>query len=716
MDLNITRSMRLSGQSESAKRKELQDYFLKTYDLYEYLFDVISDDEAYYLRAEPLRHPLIFYFGHTAAFYVNKLVLGKFIQDRIDPKIESICAVGVDEMSWDDLDSRHYDWPTVDEVRSYRSQVKQLVLDVIEHMPLSLPIVKESLAWVILMGIEHERIHVETSSVIIRMLPIDRVKSSDHFLMCSQTAQAPSNQLLSISGKQVTLGKPESNDTYGWDNEYGELTLDVDDMEMSEFLVSNQEFMQFVDSGGYQTPEYWTDEGQRWLAYRKPTMPRFWFKKAEAYWQRNLTNEMPLPMDWPVEVNYLEAKAFCEWKAKQTGDNIRLPTEAEWQVLRDELPIDLLEWESAPGNINLEHFASSCPVNQFKQGDFFDIIGNVWQWTESPIDGYPGFEVHPLYDDFSTPTFDGKHNLFKGGSWISTGNEATRDSRYAFRRHFFQHAGFRYLRSPSAEVPVVPVNLFETDQEISQSLERHYGQQHPSGVNNRSSAFISLIANNSVVEAVNAITPWLSELPAHGRALDLGCSVGRGSFELAKHFDHVDGIDFTARNIQHALRLKETGQTRFALMSEGEIVDYREINVVNLGYEKLSKKLHFCQGDGLNLKPQFTGYDLIFCNLLLEHVYDPRRLLAQIHERLNPHGLLVINSNFQWQHHHEDKTKWLSGFKSKGENMIGVDGLAECLSKRYVLLNQQPLMSVSPVNARHLTVESTDISIWRLKG
>jgi formylglycine-generating enzyme required for sulfatase activity len=53
--------------------------------------------------------------------------------------------------------------------------------------------------------------------------------------------------------------------------------------------------------------------------------------------------------------------------------------------------------------------------------EFFDVIGNVWQWTETPITGLSGFKVHEVYDDFSTPTFDGKHNLMKGGSFFSTG-------------------------------------------------------------------------------------------------------------------------------------------------------------------------------------------------------------------------------------------------------------------------------------------------------
>ena len=155
-----------------------------------------------------------------------------------------------------------------------------------------------------------------------------------------------------------------------------------------------------------------------------------------------------LPLDWPSEINYLEAKAFCNWKSAKTGRHFRMPTEAEWHLLRQPLDTDQPYWDQAPGNINLEGDMSACPVNRHKFYDgFYDIIGNVWQWTETPVDGYDGYEVHPVYDDFSTPTFDGKHNLFKGGCWISTGNYSIKDSRYAFRRHFFQHSGLRYVEA-----------------------------------------------------------------------------------------------------------------------------------------------------------------------------------------------------------------------------------------------------------------------------
>ncbi|MBL0710617.1 MAG: 5-histidylcysteine sulfoxide synthase, partial [Colwellia sp.] len=480
---NLIKPPCLNGKSIEHKRQELKDYFLQTWAQYESLFSLINDSKAYYLRPEPLRHPLIFYFGHTATFYINKLRLGKFIDQRLNGKLEAICAVGVDEMSWDDLNSEHYDWPSVNEVIEYRQQVSVLIEKLIDTMELTLPIKQNSLAWVILMGCEHERIHIETSSVIMRMLPLSYLTANEDWPTCDETGVAPENELVKVDGQKIVFGKPESDDTFGWDNEYGYDSIALNNFETSKYLVSNQEYIAFVKANGYQQIQYWTDEGQQWLAFTHATMPRFWCEKVDdsgnkVYYQRNLLNEIPLPFNWPVEVNYLEAKAFCNWKNKSYREgNIRLPTESEWLCMRNQLKGDLIDWQSVPGNLDLALYASSCPVDKFLQGDeLFDIVGNVWQWTESSIDGFQGFEVHPLYDDFSTPTFDGKHNLIKGGSWISTGNEAVKHSRYAFRRHFFQHAGFRYVKSDHQSLPNLASNHYETNVDICRQLHAHYGE------------------------------------------------------------------------------------------------------------------------------------------------------------------------------------------------------------------------------------------------
>jgi len=83
--------------------------------------------------------------------------------------------------------------------------------------------------------------------------------------------------------------------------------------------------------------------------------------------------------------------------------------------------------------------------------------------------------------------------------------------------------------------------------------------------------------------------------------------VGRASFELAKEFDRVTGIDFSARFIRVALQLKEKGVAHFELVEEGAVVSYHEARLAELGLDRVAERVEFFQGDATNLKPQFTG-------------------------------------------------------------------------------------------------------------
>jgi len=166
----------LHGTDPQQKRKEIKGYFQGCYKRYESLFDIVADKNAYFQKADPLRHPIIFYYGHTATFFINKLKLAKIIDERVDPKLESIFAVGVDEMSWDDLNEAHHEWPTLAQTQAYRDEVYTKVSSLIDSLPLALPITEDSPWWVILMGIEHENIHLETSSVLIRQLPFGSIE------------------------------------------------------------------------------------------------------------------------------------------------------------------------------------------------------------------------------------------------------------------------------------------------------------------------------------------------------------------------------------------------------------------------------------------------------------------------------------------------------------------------------------------------------------
>jgi 5-histidylcysteine sulfoxide synthase/putative 4-mercaptohistidine N1-methyltranferase len=678
-----TRNLLLDTGSLAEFRLKLLHYFEQTYSLFERLFDCFASDGTFYVQPEPLRHPHIFYFGHTSTFYINKLNLAGLIDFRINPEFESQFAIGVDEMSWDDLNASHYDWPTVDAVRAYRAQVREVVKEVIRSAPLTLPLGWEDPLWAVLMGIEHERIHLETSSVLIRQTALKHLKPDPFWTVCPQSGPAPANDLLPVPGGQVMLGKARDHNQYGWDNEYGHHMADVAPFKASRYLVSNGEFLEFMEAGGYREPRWWNREGQAWLAFRKPEHPVFWVphtgRDGDTDWRyRTLLKEIPMPWDWPVDVNWLEAKAFCNWKAAVSGQAIRLPTEDEWYCLLNHSGIEdepyWGEYGQAPGNINLEHWASSCPVDRFAFRDgFCDVVGNVWQWTETPIDALPGFHVHPWYDDFSTPTFDHRHNLIKGGSWISTGNEANRHARYAFRRHFFQHAGFRYVEAgPNpfhALVEQSHTGVYETDALLSQYCEFHYGSEYL-GVANypRTCAELCLAA--------------MTDKP-RGRALDLGCATGRATFELARAFAHVDGVDFTARFIRLGLSLKETGQVSYALPTEGELSEQRSVRLADLGLAEAATRVDFWQGDACNLKPLFTGYDLIFAGNLIDRLYSPRRFLENVHERLNPGGLLILTSPYTWLEAFTARDEWLGGLRRHGQPVSTLQGLHEVLAPHF---------------------------------
>ncbi|MFT5542515.1 MAG: 5-histidylcysteine sulfoxide synthase/putative 4-mercaptohistidine N1-methyltransferase [Glaciecola sp.] len=669
--LALCRTPKLNGGAVDDKRKEIALYFTNTFDIYTRLFDCLVDDAGFYQKPISLRHPPIFYFGHTATFFINKLLLAKLIPERIDPHMESIFAVGVDEMSWDDLSEESYDWPAVSEVKDYRAQVRARVLDLIETLPLSLPINWESPWWPIIMGIEHERIHLETSSVLIRQHDLARVQPHSLFPACKDSGEAPQNKLVTVPAGLVSIGKSHDDEYYGWDSEYGEHEADVDEFKASQYLVSNQEFLEFVEAGGYQQDKHWSDEGRMWREFTEAKHPTFW--RWQNGWRlRLMTEEVDMPWDWPAEVNYHESKAFCEWKSEQTGQLIRMPTEDEWYRLCSVAGVKELDNNLASANLHLDHHASSCPVNQYQHGEWFDVVGNVWQWTETPIYPFDNFKVHPLYDDFTTPTFDGKHNLIKGGSWISCGNETRLSARYAFRRHFSQHAGFRYIASNTEAVD--PNAYYESNRLLSEYAEFHFGDSN-FGVENFPKALADI-----ALEAMQG--------KPSGKALDLGCACGRASFELAREFDKVDGIDFSANFTRLGVKMAEHGAVRYARTEEGELVSYHTRTLENLGLETYASRVSFHQGDACNLKPQFTAYDLVLAANLIDRLYQPRVFLKDIAERINDGGLLIIASPYTWLEEHTPKDEWIGGFKKDGENYTTLDGLKEQLSSHFKLVGE----------------------------
>ncbi|MDH5465768.1 MAG: DinB family protein, partial [Thiovulaceae bacterium] len=220
----------LHGNDSEKKREEILDYFITTYELFEKLFEPLASVNTYYKAPDEQRHPILFYFGHTATFFINKLIIAKELEERINPMFESMFAIGVDEMSWDDMDSSHYEWPSVQATQNYRDEVKALVIDLIKSKPLVLPITwNDTFWWTILMGIEHERIHLETSSVLHRQLDLSDVTKSTFWRRSEDgSPEFPQNSLVPIKAQMIRMGRKDDSDYYGWDNEYGKQEEEVD--------------------------------------------------------------------------------------------------------------------------------------------------------------------------------------------------------------------------------------------------------------------------------------------------------------------------------------------------------------------------------------------------------------------------------------------------------------------------------------------------------
>jgi len=797
-ELLKTRTVVMRGDDVEAKRAEIREYFHRTFTLFERLHDVLANDRVFYQQPDKLRHPLIFYLCHTAVLYINKCRLAKLLP-RIDEKIESMCAVGVDEMSWDDLNEGHYDWPAVDAARDYRNKVRVAVDCLIQTMPLTLPITWESPWWVILLGIEHERIHLETSSVLIRQLPIELVRPSPLWKICSELRRSiesvPANELKAVPGGRVKLGKPFDHPLYGWDLEYGHSSATVGAFNASKFLVSNAEFYQFVADRGYETKEHWTSDGWQWVTWKKAKWPLFWrpvYGEAKAgaavpagsdspeerpivSWRyRAYAEEIDMPWDWPVDCNQLEAKAFCNWKAAKTGKKIRLPTEEEWTQLRDTAYPDTKEndqpyWTVAPQNINLEHGASSCPIDKFELNGFYDVFGNVWQHTETALVPFTDFKIHPIYDDFSVPTFDTRHNVIKGGSWISTGNEATRLARFAFRRHFYQHAGFRYVESSEPVVvkeqppPVLP--------ETAQWAEVHFGAPYL-GVPNYPAALVNTImktiethekrmgitvtaepftptveTHSTVFSSLPSVTPtaaaetkekkadakvddWapkpsstvITGVGAVGtagrrRALDMGCAAGRASLELAKHYHAVLGLDFSTRLFRVASVLQSEGVFRYELPLSGDISSFHSIDLAAIeggALRDAARRCEFLQADACNIDPKYKDFDLVLASNLLTSLYAPAQFLACIRARLRPGAYLAIADTWEWNEKVTPKKAWLGGYKEAGENVTNLDGLERALGREFALIAPPTDLPWTLRNAeRSFSYHISQLTIWK---
>jgi putative 4-mercaptohistidine N1-methyltranferase len=196
-------------------------------------------------------------------------------------------------------------------------------------------------------------------------------------------------------------------------------------------------------------------------------------------------------------------------------------------------------------------------------------------------------------------------------------------------------------------------------------------------------------------------------------ALDLGCAVGRASFELARQFTHVTGLDYSARFIKTAVELKERGSVRYALPEEGEIATYHEKLLAEFGLDSVKDKVDFFQADACNLKTLFTGYDLVLACNLIDRLYDPAEFLTTIHERINEGGLLIITSPYTWLPESTQRDKWIGGLRKDGEDVTTLEAMTQLLSLHFVgVIPPRDIPFVIRETSRKFQHSVTQMTFW----
>lgn len=237
-----------------------------------------------------------------------------------------------------------------------------------------------------------------------------------------------------VPGGEHVLGSgPEV--PFRFDNEKQAHTVEVAPFAIARAPVINAEFAAFVDAGGYERREYWSEAGWAWREQEGRTAPRYWQRDGVGNWQQRVFDRVePLAPHQPVcFVNVYEAEAYCAWAGR------RLPTELEWEVAASRAPSAdgqslapgkrLLPWGDEPApdaqRANLDGLRLGCvDVGALPEGDSAfgcrQMLGNVWEWTASRFDPFPGFRPD-LYRDYSQPWFPEGRRVLRGGGWPTRG-------------------------------------------------------------------------------------------------------------------------------------------------------------------------------------------------------------------------------------------------------------------------------------------------------
>jgi ergothioneine biosynthesis protein EgtB len=416
------------------------------------MFDLI-DEIAYYERPIALRNPVVFYEGHLPAFAVNTLIKKGLGRPGIDEHLETIFARGIDpDVEASAIARGNPAWPSRSEVRAFAAEADRVIAGALANADLvrdDHPLLRGGqAAWAIL---EHEEMHQETLAYMWHQLPYAQKRAPVGYRaeVAGRSAEA---RRIRIPSGDATLGTSLSHEPFAWDNERPEQIVSVDPFTIDVFNVTNAQFMDFVEAGGYDDPRWWRDADWGWVQAGRRAHPPFWERDAGAWHWRAMFERIPLPWDWPVYVTWAEASAYARWIGG------RLPTEPEYHRAAFATPSGgerRHPWGDEPpdsrhGNFDFSRWdpvsVGAHPKGASAYG-VHDLAGNGWEWTSTVFEGFPGFAPLASYPEYSAEFFDGQHFVMKGASPVTARGLLRRGFRNWFRPSYpYVYANFRCVR------------------------------------------------------------------------------------------------------------------------------------------------------------------------------------------------------------------------------------------------------------------------------
>jgi len=246
--------------------------------------------------------------------------------------------------------------------------------------------------------------------------------------------------------------------------------------------------------------------------------------------------------------------------------------------------------------------------------------------------------------------------------------------------------------------PTTPANIYETEALLQQYLLFHYGtaeDQLP----------YSFGPHEALFYPVRCVSEFLPRLGSVSRALDLGCAVGRASFELSRWADSVVGIDLSQRFIEAAELIQQTGRIDIRILEEGS----RFSSVTRYLDKELKRfRCRFQATDALSLSPDFGNFDLVLAANLLDRVPDPVRLLAELKRLVAPGGYVILASPYTWLEEFTSRRKWLSSPDQPTLNMI-----QSYLEPELTLVETKDLSFLIREHARKFQWSVAQVSVWK---